>query len=636
MCGIWFSIGARVPREVISTVAHRGPDGEGWKEFESARGPITLAHRRLAIIDLDERSAQPLRSPSGRSWITYNGELYNYRELREELTGRGVVFATEGDTEVILAAWDTWREDCLSRLVGMFAFVIYEPDAGTVFLARDNFGIKPLYWAQVGGALYVASEIKQILAAPGVEARMNGARVYDFLVSGLVGQTDESTFAGINPLRGGHCATIDLAHGDALTRPLQPRRWYHLPEPNSITMSAKQAADMFRDLFIDSVRLQLRADVDIGSCLSGGLDSSAIVSVMARLLAEGAAGNRIHTISSCYEEKSVDERPFIEAVTSASGAHSSYVFPRPEGLPEQIERITWHQDEPFGSTSIYAQWCVFERAAQEGLKVMLDGQGADEQLAGYHGVFPVYAAQLLREGRRAELLKMALGRKRHHGQALLPQLRPLLPPRVFAALHRLAGSGDPVAHPYPAFVEDDALAGAVRDKPAYLVAMHRDGLESLDTVGNLCRALTQSVNLPVLLHYEDRNSMAHSIEARVPFLDHRLVDFTIALGDHHKVVGHLTKSVLRSAMAGILPDKIQNRQDKLGFPAPEEIWFKGPLRGWVEDMLDQSLRDLKGVLKEKTVRSYATDILEGRRPFDTTLWRIIQLGVWKRVFRVAI
>jgi asparagine synthase (glutamine-hydrolysing) len=634
MCGIWFSIGVQAPRSVISIIAHRGPDGDGWREFESPRGPVCMGHRRLAIIDLDERSAQPMVSSSGRSWITFNGEIYNYKELRDELRMLGYRFRTDSDTEVILNAWEEWREDCLSHFIGMFAFAIYEPESGKAFVARDNFGIKPLYFWQRNGAICFGSEIKQFMEIPGFEARMNGARVYDFLLSGLVGQTNETTFANVFHLRAGHCALIDLFSNNPL-QTLEPRRWYHLPEPGSVKMSFEEASDRFRELFIDSVRIHLRADVTVGSCLSGGLDSSAIVATMAKLLGADGHTDKIHTISSCFEEKAVDERQFIAEVVRSSGAKSTYVFPRWQDLPPQLDQITWHQEEPFGSTSIYAQWCVFQRAAQEGLKVMLDGQGADEQLAGYHGVFPVYTAQLLREHRVMDFVRTAIGRTRYHGQPLLPQLRPVLGEDSYAKLKRLLRRGDAITYPYPQFVAEDAFPDAERTKPPYLIAMHRDGLSSLDTVGDLCLALTQTINLPVLLHYEDRNSMAHSVEARVPFLDHRLVDFTIGLGSEHKVVRHLTKAVLRRGMRDILPSMITNRQDKLGFPAPEEVWFKGPLRPWVEEQLAASLESLNGLLKADVVRDYAKQVLDGARPFDTTLWRIIQLGVWQRVFRVA-
>ena len=594
-----------------------------------------MGHRRLAIIDLDERSAQPMVSTSGRSWIVFNGEIYNYKELRSELIERGHHFRTDGDTEVILAAWEEWGEDCLRRFVGMFAFVIYDHETARVFAARDNFGIKPLYFWRQGRSIAFASEIKQFMQLPGFDARMNEARVYDFLVSGLVGQTNETTFAGVNHVRAGHSLLINLRSNDPWNN-IEPKRWYHLPEPGSIKLSMDEATEKFYDLFVNSVGIHLRADVTVGSCLSGGLDSSAIVATMARLLGDAGRNGGIHTISSCFEEKEVDERQYIKEVVRSTGAKSTFVFPRWQDLPSQIERISWHQEEPFGSTSIYAQWCVFQEAGREGLKVMLDGQGADEQLAGYHGVFQVYMAQLIREKRWSDFLLTAMGRKRHHGQPLLPQLGPVLGDRLHNFLSRkFAPQRSGAAVPYPQFIASDAFPQADRAKPPYMIAMERDGLTSLETVGDLCRALTQTINLPVLLHFEDRNSMAHSVEARVPFLDHRLVDFTIGLGSEHKVVHHLTKTILRRAMRGTVPDKILTRQDKLGFPAPEEIWFKGPLKGWVQGRLEESLAQLKGLIDPDGVRTLARQILDGERPFDNTLWRIIQLGIWRQVFNVS-
>lgn len=630
MCGIWFSAGIDAPKAVLDAIAHRGPDGEGWLIFASDMGSVILGHRRLAIIDLSADGAQPMMYQGGKYWITYNGEIYNFVELREELGALGHKFATHSDTEVILAAYAHWGEDCLTRFLGMFSLVIFEPERNRVFVARDRFGIKPLYYHISERGIAFASEIKQFTKLPGFERRLNRARGYDFLMGALTNHTKETLFENVWQLRGGECVVLDLDEWRR-TGDMRVRRWYQIPEPDSLDISEAEASDRFCQLFEDSIRLHLRADVTIGSCLSGGLDSSSIVGVMARQLKRSPNG--IHTVSSCFEERSVDERKFIEAVIRDTGASSSYVFPDWRDLPDQLDRITWHQDEPFGSTSIYAQWCVFQRAAKEGLKVMLDGQGADEQLAGYHGAFGIHMATLLAHRHLAEMARILMGRARYHNQPVLPQLMSMFGGRIPRVLQNML-RGRRTTQVADRLLNADAWGEHFGVSPQ-AAAIEKDGFGPIETIGQLCQVLTQTTNLPTLLHFEDRNSMAHSVEARVPFLDHRLVDFNIALGSRHKIVGIETKRVLRRAMAHILPPEVLHRKDKLGFPTPEEIWFRGPLRKTVEQWLDASLETFPDLFDRDGVLSMARGMLNGERAFNFTLWRIIHFGTWGRVFSVA-
>jgi asparagine synthase (glutamine-hydrolysing) len=633
MCGIWASLGFAPPSAAIDAVAHRGPDGRGWKEFSSTAGTLVLAHRRLAIIDTSDAGLQPMARRDGRYWITYNGEVYNYVELRAELEAKGHRFATRSDTEVMLAAYEEWGEGCLGRFAGMFAFVIYDRQAQRLFAARDRFGVKPLYRWQSNGRLAFASEIKQFAAVPGFSARANPQRCYDFLAGGLFDHTGETLFAGVEQLRGGECVTIDVAHWRR-DQQVEPRRWYRLPAPGGLELDAATAAERFRALLAEAVRIHLRADVTVGSCLSGGLDSSSIVCLAVDELARQRASNVFHTVSSCFDEKSVDERPFIEAVVHRAGVLNSQVFPRPEGLAEAVETVTRHQDEPFGSTSIFAQWCVFQRAGAEGIKVMLDGQGADEQLAGYHGLFPLYYRQLLRQGRFDRLLRTLRDRRRLHGttaraevMALAMMLIPAMILRRVAVWARRA-RGEAWLGP--------ALLAVSGDAPApHHAAIARDRLGPIRSLGQNCRAQVQTTNLPMLLHYEDRSSMAHGVEARVPFLDHRLVEFSIALGDAHKMDGAETKAVLRNGLKDILPPAVRERHDKLGFATPEEIWLKGPLRGFIMDGIEETLRRFPDFFDAQGLRQMSREVLDGVRPFDFKLWRAVNFGTWGRVFAVS-
>lgn len=631
MCGIWLSLGVDATREAITAVAHRGPDGEGWRECATRVGKLAMGHRRLAIVDTSDAGLQPMTR--GPLTITYNGEVYNYIELREELSALGHRFASGTDTEVILAAFAQWGEECLARFNGIFAFAIHDEATGRVFAARDRFGVKPLYLWEGSEGLALASEIKQILTLGCVGRRMNRRKVYDFLSGGLLDHGDETMFADVRQLRGGECLTVDLARWSPGDR-VAIRRWYVLAAREEPATSMEQAAEKFAELLDDAVRMQLRADVPVGSCLSGGLDSSSIVMLANRHLRGLGAHDRQNTFSAVYDDPSVDERRYIEAVLQATGAAGHFVTPAPGGLPGVLERMHWHQDEPFGSTSIYAQWEVFRLAHGAGVKVMLDGQGADEQLGGYHHMFGTYHAGLLKRMRWARLLREMSARRRRHDVHWAAVMRSaavaLAPPGMLESLVRARfGTAAPL-HLQPGAWDHDLPArspvgGALREA----------NLGPVRTLGDLCRAQVSSINLPALLHYEDRNSMAHAIEARVPFLDHRLVEFSIGLGDAHKIVDGETKAVMRRAMADVLPPAVRDRQDKLGFPTPEKTWLSGPLSGLLRQELDAVVSRFPDMFRVDVLRQRASAMLAGERPFDFWLWRVVSLGVWARVFEVT-
>lgn len=632
MCGIFGSIGFEPDPKRIDIVAHRGPDGRGFEVYESPAGPVALGHRRLAIIDVSDAGLQPMADPTGRCHLVFNGEIYNYIELRDELIACGEVFTSESDSEVLLRAYMVWGEQCLPRLRGMFAFLIWDQRHKRLFAARDRYGIKPLYIAgdalSGGRGLAFASEIKQLLGLGGVSGRMNMPRVHDFLANGISDHTAETLFEGVIQLRGGESIIVETGAG----RPVATiRRWYPVGA-GDINLSEAEAAARFRDLLAESVRLHLRSDVPVGSCLSGGLDSSSIVCLMAGLM---PAGERVNTVSACYAEKSVDEKPFMDAVVAHAGTKPHYIFPRAEDVFAHASEMTWHQDEPFGSTSIFAQWSVFKEARRVGVKVMLDGQGADEQLAGYHFGFPYYLSQLTRQGRLIQVVRTMLERREMHGAALSEQIKryvvPLLPGFIAAPLRRQ----------HRALTQENWLGSELlqlQGNPAgpMAVATRMLGLETPTDLKSLCLAMTFASNLQMLLHWEDRNSMAHGIEARVPFLDHPLVEFSLALGNDHKIVGGDTKRVLRKAMTDVLPVSVRERRDKLGFATPEQAWFRGPLRGLVHDGIEATLARYPDLLNATGVRALRDDMLDGRRPVDFTLWRIVNLGLWGERFSVGL
>lgn len=635
MCGIFASIGIEPDRLCIDIVSHRGPDGTGWLVLETPKGPLSFGHRRLAIIDLSDAGNQPMWSGDKRHSLVFNGEIYNYIELRAELISLGHRFGTDTDSEVLIAACAQWGEAALHRLKGMFSFVLWDDRERKIFAARDRFGIKPLYWVQTSQGVAFASEIKQLLEIKGVSRRMNLRRVHDFLSSGISDHTSETMFADVRQIRGGECVTIDLARW----RPGQDvvaRRWYNVLKPGTLEVKESEAAERFHALLTESVRMHLRSDVPVGSCLSGGLDSSSIVCIMDRLLRTTNSSARINTISACYEEKAVDERPFIEEIVNSAGCDAQYVYPAFRDAFDYAEKITWHQDEPYGSTSIFAQWCVFKEANRIGVKVMLDGQGADEQLAGYHGSFHYYLADLIRQGRWFSVAKTLMERRQFHDLAITQQIRSLTIPVVSRALKAVAPAATAQHIARPNWLNSAAFKSLRGGRAAFDTALRALDLGPVDDLGQLCVSMLHGSNLPMLLHWEDRNSMAHGIEARVPFLDHELVEFSIALGNQHKIVHGDTKRVLRRAMHGILPPKVENRRDKLGFATPEQQWFRGPLRPLVEAGVEDTLRRYPDLLNAEETRRFVRESLVGLRPIDFTLWRIVNIGIWGRVFNVSL
>lgn len=674
MCGItgYFS-NAPHPTELIGrmtdVIRHRGPDDEGFILFSNLaavpnicggkdtpagayqanisyapktqlstqgdRAMLSLGHRRLSIVDLSPLGHQPMSYADGRYWIVFNGEVYNHIELRSELEELGHRFVSHSDTEVILAAYSEWGKKCLPRFNGMFAFLIYDREECMLFVARDRFGVKPLYYRVSEGGIAFASEIKQFTVMPQWRAQINGQRAYDFLNWGITDHTDETLFAGVFQLRGGQALELDLQavavgrqqHANGCRLPVYS--WYQLT-PRPFSGSFQDASQIFRDKLTDAVRLRLRADVSVGSCLSGGLDSSSIVCLVNQLLREQDAHELQKTFSACTEVAKYDERKWIDIVVNATGVDAHYVYPSLLGLFDEAPAITWHQDEPFGSTSIYAQWNVFRMAAEQQVKVMMDGQGADEQLAGYHGYFGPHLAALFRTLRWGALWKEVAAMRRLHGYSYMTAAAYLanytLPERIKDKLRKSAGRVESA----PEWL-DAARLGCSAINPFRAV-----GAAEARTVQDLSIAQLTSSNLQMLLHWEDRDSMGHSIESRVPFLDYRLVEFVLGLPDEYKLSCGVTKRVLRTAMSGILPDEIRDRTDKLGFVTPEETWLREREPELFREKVNAAVDASGGILRKEEVNKMLDDMIAGRTRFSYLPWRLISFGEWQRQFSVTI
>jgi len=645
-------------RKMTEAVRHRGPDGEGFAIFSardlaativggtdtpasaySARfayaprqdaKPVSDAvaafgHRRLSIIDLSSAGHQPMCTPDGRFWIVYNGEIYNFIELRTELELLGHSFNSHSDTEVILAAYREWGEQCLERFNGMFAFVILDRTKRAVFAARDRFGVKPLYlWRSPDGLVAMASEIKQFSTLPGWSPKVNGQRAYEFLNWGLLDHTEETLFNGVRQVRGGESLYWSL---EQLSMSPPIKRWYQIAL-RSFDLDMKTATDEFSTLFTDAVRLRLRADVSIGSCLSGGLDSSSIVCVANHLLRSAGIASRQDTFSACARIKRYDERDYIDIVVGQTGVRAHYIYPDVKELFETIDAITWHQDEPFGSTSLYAQWHVFKLAAAARVKVLLDGQGADELLAGYHAFFAPHFASLLIRMRWHKLLREVNLARQLHGLGATGVARhvatALLPERVRQPLRRLVGTSSSK----PDWLNGERLTIQFGDPSL------RYGLKTT-SVNEMSYSLLTTTSVPMLLHWEDRDSMAHSVESRLPFLDFRLAEFLMGLPPEMKLSNATTKRVLREAMRGILPEAIRMRMDKMGFVTPEEAWVRTEAPDLFRAELRKSIDATQGVINAKAL-DYLERVISGKDNFSFLLWRMISFGRWMERFKVNV
>jgi len=565
-----------------------------------------------------------MSSSDGALWIIYNGEIYNHVELRAELEKEGVRFGTRSDTEVMLAAYQRWGESCLARFNGMFAFILVDWRRRRVFAARDRFGVKPLYyWISPQGQVAFASEIKQFGALAGWRAVLNGQRAYDFIHWGLFDHTAETLFEGVRQLRGGEYVSAAL---DDLRNGIQPASWYRL-EPRSLNGAVP--AQAYRTLLEDSVRLRLRADVPVGSCLSGGLDSSAIVCVANRQLRAARAEGVQRTFSARSSDPRIDEGRFIAAVVRDTGVANFQVEPPAAGLFDELPQLTWHQDEPFGSTSIYAQSHVFALAAQNGVKVMLDGQGADEQLAGYPTFHAARFAGLARSFRLPTLLDEMRAVRRRQGMPLRQiaahAANALLPEALRQPFRRLAGRP---ATAGGAFIDRERLGARAADP--FLA----HGAKAA-SVADLSVSQLLHTSLPMLLHWEDRDSMAHSIEARVPFLDYRLVELSVGLPEEEKLARGVTKRVLRDAMQGILPEEVRNRADKIGFATAEESWLRREQPDRFRAAMRQAVAASRGVLRPAAL-GLLEDVIAGRRAFSYLPWRMISFGAWMQRFDVQV
>ncbi|MEM2045698.1 MAG: asparagine synthase (glutamine-hydrolyzing) [Candidatus Caldarchaeum sp.] len=619
MCGIVGYVG-KTPAlgedtfiQIRDLLAHRGPDNAGF--WQSPDGGVKLGNRRLAILDLSPAGHQPMVDEANSLVIVHNGEIYNYVELRLELQKSGHCFRSHSDTEVLLAAYKQWGSDCLRHLNGMFAFAIWDERRQELFAARDRFGEKPFYYHYDPGRAFLifASEIKAILASGLISPKPNYKTIYRYLAHHEIDVGTETVFKGISALPPAHALSYSRAQGK-----LKIWRYWDLDPEAEIRLPNDTAyAERFLELLADAVRIRLRSDVPVGSSLSGGLDSSTIVCLIAKELKGGIQ----KTFSARFDDPHYDEGKHIQKVLEWANVEGHMVYPDPARLPEEIEKLTWHQEQPFFSTSIYAQWNVMRLAKEQGVTVLLDGQGGDETLGGYHFYFGSYFRDLFLRLRWMTLMKSLYSYARKHGSASLPVIAfTFLPKRLQHPLRRLVR---------PLAIAPELAQAGVEDVEHPLLLHAHNFKSALQEA--LYETLTRTM-LPALLRYADRNSMAFSREVRLPFLDHRLVEFLFSIPVDQKIRQTTTKFILRNAISGVVPEEIRQRKDKLGFAPPEALWMKGPLRAWIDEILRSPRFRQRGWLDPKAVDRVWEEFLNGRDTWHSLIWRWVSLEIWARVF----
>jgi asparagine synthase (glutamine-hydrolysing) len=592
VCGIAGIVGGGPPpadrlAAMSAAMVHRGPDGSG----EWADGTAGLAFRRLAVIDLDERSNQPLHL--GPLHLVFNGEIYNYLELRAELRGRGHSFVTEGDGEVLLHAWAQWGEDALERLNGMFAGAIWDAESRRLTLISDPFGEKPLYWRHDGDRLVFASTLGAILSASPVAAA-DEAVLASYVALGRLPEPQTSFVRDIRRLPGGHLLRWEDGR-------IQVERYWK-PTPAAPPPSEDAAAQQLRELLEASIRLRLRSDVPVGTSLSGGVDSSAVVALVAR-----DAGTRVrHAFTARFAGFERDEWDY--AAQTAAAAHVAEhhaVAPTAAGLIEDLEQLVLDHEEPVLGSSVYAQWCVMRAAAQANVTVLLDGQGADESFAGYDGTvgYTLLSDRPLRgllDPRRTEMLRCAGAR---------------WAPRALIRRYRLR-----LASPY---APREVRAAAAGLEPPY-----EPWFADADPLRRELLLQITATSLPGLLRYADRNSMAHSREVRLPFLDRGIVEFALGLPPAFLYDDGETKRVLRDAVRDVVPTGVLARREKVGYETPQSEWLAQPIaRERIASVLLDPDARRRGWLDAAAIEA---DLRSGAWRDDRALWRALNAELWLR------
>jgi asparagine synthase (glutamine-hydrolysing) len=555
IAGIWYINGIPVEdgssvKLMTDSISHRGPDGEG--HWFSSDKTLQLGHRRLAIIDLSDGGKQPM--VSGEKFvIVFNGEIYNYIELKQQLIDKGYRFKSESDTEVVLTAYQEWGTECVKYFDGMFAFALYDLAQKKLFCARDRFGEKPFYYSFFNGNFYFASEMKALWAA-GVPRDPNYSLFYNYFVHDLVENPLDQTntfFTNIFKLKSAHYFVYN--GGPAIDQ----KKYWELNVNSTRDITLSEASDKFMHLLESSVERRLRSDVPVGTSLSGGLDSSTIVAIIAKTLQNN------HTFSARFKDFKKDEGTYINLVRNKFSTKHHDVYVDVEDFISELDKLIFHQEEPFQTGSIFAQYCVYRESRKHNIPVMMDGQGADELLGGYDKDFKFYLRELIQSRKTSDVFIDQI--KNNHYLNLTPDIK------------------DGLRHRFPNFYRNlsrfkrrvfvDLPHGITKEFHKQYQGKDLPFNDPNDLKAILKYELTND-GLEKLLKFADRNSMAHSVEVRLPFLNHELVEFVMSLKSELFLYQGWSKAILREGVKDILPAEVVRRKDKIGFEAPQGQWIK--------------------------------------------------------------
>lgn len=594
MCGIFGIVlpsGEKPDHSLVQkatdTLRHRGPDSGGYFFSDN----LALGNRRLSILDLSAQGKQPMSYQN--LTITYNGELYNYLELKAELQQKGHRFQTKTDTEVVLAAYQEWGSDALQRFNGMWAFAIYDQTTQQIFCARDRFGIKPFYYYWQNQTFAFASEVKAFRPLPFWQAELNQEMAGDYLLKGLQNHTSQTLYKSIFQLPPGHHLTFDLKRHH-----FKIQAYYNLRNVQQRAhTSYEQSASQFKQYLNTAIQLHTRSDVKVGTALSGGLDSSSILALQYEQLDKSRG--QLEVVSYVSDLPAFDESPYIKALLQQYSVELHQVSANFEKTFSTIDSVILAQDEPLLSASLVAQYLVFQKAKENGLKVMLDGQGADEILAGYG----TYYVPFLKE----------VGWRRPF----------LLGQEIWGLLNKHQIKASKKLSFFKKGIDLSQYLNLSVSKPP----MIGKGFQ------NYSRYMIEQGILPSLLQFEDRNSMAHSVESRVPFLDYRLVEFCMSLPPHFKIKKGVRKAILREAMQDHLPQKILQRYDKMGFSTPQEHWmFQHRLI--ILTSIQKSVEQHPAIFKPNFIQFAENALAKNQNVHFRFLWRVMTFGRWLDLYDI--
>lgn len=575
-------------KKINDLIEHRGPDGDGFYFGKN----FAFGHRRLSIIDLSENGDQPMILDD-EYIITYNGEVYNYLEIKEELKALAVQFKTQSDTEVILQAYKQWGESCVNKFNGMWAFSIFDKKKNILFCSRDRFGVKPFYYTKNDDYFVFGSEIKQ-LTSFNTSNKLNKSILADYLVYGFEEHQSLTFFENIYKLQPSNNLIYNLTNHEINVYP-----YYSLEASIQKIENDKSNTTIFSNLFKDAIKLRLRSDVKVGTCLSGGLDSSSIATIASKMYGENFIGINAKSI-----QKEIDESHHAKLVAENAKIDLHYVEPTTSDFYNALEKVIKIQEEPFGGPSIYMQYFVFEKAKELGCKVMLDGQGGDEMLLGYERYFPAYWYTLPFFSKISGIFKF-----RNNSRLTLFKVIAFL---FYFTSYKLR---DKLVKRKWSILKKDFV-------DLSNIEFVKESAKSYKNIKSLQVLEYTKLQLPHLLKYEDKNSMYNSIEARLPFLDYRLVELGIGLPVNKKINDGWSKFILRDAMRNILPESICWRKDKFGFESPDKYWLKD--KEFIFEKINES----------NILKNIASNFAELNNLSDVQLWKFLNIAIWEKIYKI--